>query len=111
MFAFLVVNVNTIENPVYKATCINGYGHGYGKDIKDASDNCTRQVANLMDICNQINLSIDLVSKETWMSQTNPETYGLTSWDSDAVFWVEIDIETIMKKEDLYVRDNKTLAS
>ena len=93
----LVINLHTDEHPIYKATCINGYGSGYGNSIEEAVFDAKRQIGNLLSICNQINLPLELKSKEDFTLCANPEVYGLSDWNSSSVKWVEIDPEQLLR--------------
>lgn len=97
--AILIINLHTDEHPIYKATCINGYGSGYGNTVREALIDARRQIGNLLSICNKINMPLSLKSKSEFMSETNPFEYGgLSGWDSSAVQWTELDPEKLLQE-------------
>lgn len=108
IFTLMVLNMNTFEHPIYKAVCINGFGSGYGSNMREAIEDCIRQVATLVDIHNKLNISVDMIKKEKFMERTEFYIYGLDSWKSSSVQWVELTYDQIMRPEiDRVDSDNK----
>ena len=99
IFTFMIINLNTIEHPIYKATCINGFGHGCGNSVDEAVDECRRQVANMVDICNKLHISNDMINKEQFMDKTESWIYGATSWENSSVQWIELEYDQLMQTE------------
>lgn len=98
IMSLLVINLHTDEHPIYKATCINGYGSGYGNSIQEALIDAERQIGNLLSICNKVNIPLELKTKEQFMLETNPYSYGgLSDWNSSSVKWIEIDPEQLLR--------------
>ena len=91
-FIFFVTNVQTTEDPYYKAICINGYGHGYGRNIDDAIKECFSQVNDMVYVCRDTNIPLDLISKEMWIKTENAEKYNIDSWTNPNIKWIEFDI-------------------
>ena len=94
-FIFIVVNLNYPIYPLYKATCINGYGQGYGVTVEDAIEVCRKQIVNMVEICTEVNITMELISKETFKQKANVEDYCVKSWDDVNVSWIEFDISEL----------------
>lgn len=97
-FTFLVVNICDEIDPLYKATCISGYGHGYGKTVQEAIEQCRQHVSNIVDVCIEVNIPLELVSKEVFKQTADMKQFHIDDWDDNRIQWVEIDHKEINKR-------------
>lgn len=96
-FPILIIDYSS-EVPLYRATCINGFGNGVGQSKEEALEKCLSAMAGVLEVFNRVNITFDLMSKEEYMTQTNSLFVGLKSWQDSTCTWVELEHYEIMKK-------------
>ena len=92
---FMVINMNTFEHPIYKAQSISGFGTGVGNCVEEAIWGARQQTETLLSIVSDLLIKIEQITKEQFIAKTDCNLFGLSSWESSSVQWINVTISLI----------------
>lgn len=96
-FTIAVYDISNCDYPIYKATCISGYGSGIGRSRESAIENCKTNLRTMVSICNEINLPLELITKTEFLSEPKSPEFIYSFWNHPSCEWMEIDYQDLMK--------------
>lgn len=103
MIDFFTIALLPIQGDfLYKAVCINGFGHGIGRSISSTLEMTKINIATLVDISDELNLPLNLISKEEFLSRKEEsekffESFNIKQEDLKDITWYTVSLEEIKK--------------